>query len=260
MFFFFFLDFFLKKHNYSNTNRHETWYLDHFRSQSDKFRLVGYRDHIVTISVEIGVAQCGVGVSLHSKTYPLFIYVLMAHVHTFMHTSIKACFLCFFLQFCYTRVWYFNAGDLRLTRQVESILVNGAYIYRYRSMRVTFHSIDPLLVTLTCITTHGPATNVIWTRDSEEVEGGVTVLESGYNARYRHTLYNVTEGVYTCTVRNDKPSQVTAKVNLAGILRLMVYQCIQWCVCPIKLHLVHNMQDWSDITRNTLHIHYPLFW
>ena len=114
----------------------------------------------------------------------------------------------------------FNAGDLRLTRQGQYSSVNGAYVYIYRSMRVTVHSIDPLVATLTCITTGGPATNVTWTRDSEEIEGGVTVLESGYDVRYRHTLYNVTEGVYTCTVRNDKPSQVTAEVNLAGILIL----------------------------------------
>ena len=30
----------------------------------------GYRDEIITISVEIGVAQCDEGVSLHSKTHP----------------------------------------------------------------------------------------------------------------------------------------------------------------------------------------------
>ena len=36
----------------------------------------GYRDQIVTISVEIGVTQCDVGVSLHSKTHPLFMYVV----------------------------------------------------------------------------------------------------------------------------------------------------------------------------------------
>ena len=78
------------------------------------------------------------------------------------------------------------------------------------------HSNDPLLVTLTCITTGGPATNVNWTRDSEEIEGGVTVLESGYNARYKHTLYNATEGFYICTVWNNKPSTVRVGVNVAG--------------------------------------------
>ena len=82
-------------------------------------------------------------------------------------------------------------------------------------MRVTIHSSDPLLATLTCITTGGPATNVIWTRNSEEIEGGITVLESGYSV-YTHTLYNATEGVYNCTVWNNKPSKVTGEVNLAG--------------------------------------------
>ena len=47
----------------------------------------GYRDQIVT---------CDVGVSLHSKTRPLFIkYKIMAQAHSFMHTSIRACFLYF---------------------------------------------------------------------------------------------------------------------------------------------------------------------
>ena len=116
-----------------------------------------------------------------------------------------------------TCLWYFNAGDLHLTRQSQYILVNNNYIYVSRAMRVTIHSSDPLLVTLTCITTGGPATNVIWTRDAEEIEGGITVLESGYSARYSHTLHNATEGVYNCTVWNDKPSRVTAELNLAGI-------------------------------------------
>ena len=120
----------------------------------------------------------------------------------------------------YKHVWYFNTGDLRLTRQSQYIIVNGNYVYKTRAMRVTIQSSDPLLMTLTCITTGGPATNVIWSRNSEEIEGGITVLESGYSDRYRHTLYNATEGVYNCTVWNDKPSQVTAEANLAGILQI----------------------------------------
>ena len=65
----------------------------------------GYRDQIVTISVEIGVTECDVGVSLHSKTHPCTVHVcstLMAHACTLMHTSIEACFLCFFYNPLYT--------------------------------------------------------------------------------------------------------------------------------------------------------------
>ena len=105
---------------------------------------------------------------------------------------------------------YFDTGNLQL--EVNSYI--GSYVPR--EVTVTVLSVDPLLVTLTCITTGGPATNVTWTRDSEEIEGGITVLESGASARYRHTLYNATEGVYNCTVWNNKPSVVTAEVNVAG--------------------------------------------
>ena len=50
----------------------------------------GYRDQIVTV-------PCDVASSLHSKTHPLFMkYSIMAQVQSVMHTSIIACFLCFF--------------------------------------------------------------------------------------------------------------------------------------------------------------------
>ena len=57
-----------------------------------------YRDKIiVTISVKRGVTQCDVGMSSTFKTHPLFMYsTLMAHAHTVVHTSSKACFLHFF--------------------------------------------------------------------------------------------------------------------------------------------------------------------
>ena len=50
----------------------------------------GYRDQIVT---------CDVGVSLHSKTHPLFMKpVQQGHKHTVLciYSTIRACFLCFF--------------------------------------------------------------------------------------------------------------------------------------------------------------------
>ena len=60
--------------------------------------------------------------------------------------------------------------------------------------------------TLTCISTGGPATTVIWTRDTTPVtEGNETVLVNPITAEYLHTL-KVTgdiKGVYTCTVANN---------------------------------------------------------
>ena len=74
--------------------------------------------------------------------------------------------------------------------------------------------------TLTCISTGGPATNVTWTRDSDNVTDGTeTVLDDRVTAQYTHTL-TVTGrlgGLYTCTVANDKPSSDSAQLNVQGI-------------------------------------------
>ena len=66
-------------------------------------------------------------------------------------------------------------------------------------------------ITLTCISTGGPATNVTWTRDSTTVtEGAETVLDDTVTAQYTHTLRIRTGGMYTCTVANNKPSSDSA--------------------------------------------------
>ena len=72
--------------------------------------------------------------------------------------------------------------------------------------------------TLTCTSTGGPATTVTWTRDSETVSGGMTVLDDPKTAQYIHTL-TVTGrlgGQYQCTVSNSKPSTATAQLTVAG--------------------------------------------
>ena len=66
--------------------------------------------------------------------------------------------------------------------------------------------------TFTCISIGGPATTVTWTRDSETVSGGMTVLDNAVTAQYTHTL-TVTGRLgelYQCTVANNKPSTATA--------------------------------------------------
>ena len=81
---------------------------------------------------------------------------------------------------------------------------------------VTFDS-DQL--TLTCISTGGPATTVTWTRDSTTVtEGTETVLDNPETAQYTHTLTVTTGGEYTCTVENNKPSLAIATITLEGLL------------------------------------------
>ena len=73
---------------------------------------------------------------------------------------------------------------------------------------------------LTCISTGGPATNVIWTRGNDENslvpvsdDTHVSVLVNAATAQYNHTL-NVSgtelSAVYGCSVSNNKPS--SAKV------------------------------------------------
>ena len=72
--------------------------------------------------------------------------------------------------------------------------------------------------TLTCTSTGGPATTVTWTRDSETVSGGMSVLDDPVTAQYTHTL-TVTGrlgGQYQCTVSNNKPSTATAQLTVAG--------------------------------------------
>ena len=70
--------------------------------------------------------------------------------------------------------------------------------------------------TLTCISTGGPAATVTWTRDSEIVSGGMTVLDSAVTVQYTHTL-TVTGrlgGQYQCTMTNNKPSEATANLKV----------------------------------------------
>ena len=80
---------------------------------------------------------------------------------------------------------------------------------------------------ITCTSTGGPATTVTWTRDSETVSGGMTVLDDPVTAQYTHTL-TVTErlgGQYQCTVSNNKPSQDSAQLTVQGMYTLRIYTC-----------------------------------
>ena len=75
------------------------------------------------------------------------------------------------------------------------------------------------LFTLTCISSGGPTTNVIWTRNSEVVtNGNGTVLDDSVTATYTHIL-TVTErlgGLYQCNVSNNKPSHDSSKITVQG--------------------------------------------
>ena len=80
------------------------------------------------------------------------------------------------------------------------------------------------LFTLTCISTGGPATTVTWIRDSELVtQGAKTVLANSSTSRYIHSLIVTTEGDYSCSVTNTKPSSATASLTVKGIIIIANY-------------------------------------
>ena len=93
-------------------------------------------------------------------------------------------------------------------------------------MTVKHNGASPQL-TLTCISTGGPATTVTWTRDSTTAtEGTETVLDDPVTAQYTHTL-TVTgrlSGLYNCTVENNKPS--SDSVTLEGIVLSQYSRCL----------------------------------
>ena len=71
---------------------------------------------------------------------------------------------------------------------------------------------------LTYTSTGGSATTVTWTRDSETVSGGMTVLDNAVTAQYVHTLTVIGRlgGQYQCNVTNNKPSEATANLRVQG--------------------------------------------
>ena len=95
--------------------------------------------------------------------------------------------------------------------------------------------------TLTCISTGGPATTLTWTRNSEELFGGTTVLNDTVSAQYTHTL-TVTGrlgGLYQCNVSNNKPSQGTARLRVQGIViiycNMIMSQVSIFCTLYIQI-------------------------
>ena len=77
--------------------------------------------------------------------------------------------------------------------------------------------------TLTCISTGGPATTLSWTRGSQDVSGGMTMLNNTVTAQYTHTL-TVTgrlPGQYQCTVSNNKPSTANNSFTVQGSVRVL---------------------------------------
>ena len=76
---------------------------------------------------------------------------------------------------------------------------------------------------ITAISFGGPPTTVTWSTDSVTItEGTETVLDDTRTSQYTHTLTGSLEGVYTCTVSNNKPSSASASINVRGIIRMYI--------------------------------------
>ena len=93
---------------------------------------------------------------------------------------------------------------------IEAVTVSDVILFSLRANKFD----------LTCISAGGPATTVTWTRDSVTVtEGTVTHYDTSTH-EYAHTL-TVTgrqEGLYTCTVSNDRPSSDSVNINVQGMM------------------------------------------
>ena len=115
-------------------------------------------------------------------------------------------------------VGLYPADGIKYVSNTETITLSrntGGHI-TISGNEVTF---DSVTMTLTCISTGGPATTVTWTRDSITVtEGNETVLNNATTAQYTHTLTVTTGGEYTCNVSNNKPSSDSANITVPGML------------------------------------------
>ena len=83
---------------------------------------------------------------------------------------------------------------------------------------VILFSIRASVFVLTCFSTGGPATTVTWTRDSVTVTEWTETYYKTYTREYAHylTVIGRTEGLYICTIANDRPSTASARINVQG--------------------------------------------
>ena len=102
-------------------------------------------------------------------------------------------------------------------------------------------------LTLTCISTGGPATTVSWTRDNVNITGeqNETVLNDPETTRYTHTLSISTAGVYTCTVANKKPSSASARITVTGMYYIYAFPPLSSALC------IANSRRWCVIIVHT---------
>ena len=90
----------------------------------------------------------------------------------------------------------------------------SGHLFLSGGMTLTLHNDNSF--TLTCISTGGPATTVIWTKHSTTVtQATQTVLNNRVIAQYTHTLTDRAAGLYTCLITNSV-SNVSAELLVQG--------------------------------------------
>ena len=134
----------------------------------------------------------------------------------------------------YVGVYYSRGGMCNNNCERASKYVQSCALFSSGSVRVTGLTVNTSLsgvdaqFIFTCVSTGGPATTVTWTRDSVTVsEGTKTVLDDPVTAQYTHTL-TVTgrqEGLYKCTVANNKPSRAGATLLFQGMILILTCLC-----------------------------------
>ena len=99
---------------------------------------------------------------------------------------------------------------------------------------VILFSIRASIFDLTCFSTGGPATTVTWTRDSVTVTELTETYYETYTHEYAHylTVIGRTEGFYTCTVANERPSNDSANITIQGNVFEAMYLTISIYTAP----------------------------
>ena len=118
---------------------------------------------------------------------------------------------------------------------------------------------------LTCTSTGGPATNVTWTRGSDEDNlvpvsdnTSVSMLVNATTAQYIHTL-NVSgtqlPAVYGCSVSNNKPSSANA-IAILGITYFCLSIIIVFITCNVFIGVTSSKQvlagEFVNLTCSTI--------
>ena len=125
--------------------------------------------------------------------------------------------------------------------QVHKLISCITFIGSLEILKLTLNSRQiegsPFLFNLTCMSTGGPPTNVMWTREADiltELTSSVLIhmLTNAMIAEYVHTLTVPGRfgGLYTCTVRNIK-STSSANITVQG-----KHNGIPFVVCHDNMH------------------------